>query len=211
MTCVIDHACFTVGIGMPRKAAKTDANAAVEGKRYPLNMRTTFELRRDLEVAAKASGRSLAQEAEYRLERSFLGQQGVFDAMEFRYGQGTAGILLILGDLMNLIGMSTLVAASNSEKSREWWNNKYAFDQAKKGVDVILSALEPDGDIESPTSAAGSELYVKQFGERQAKSLLDAITSETRPDEARQARIVPLLGKTLTNRIRQALRGTKSK
>ena len=166
---------------MPRKAAKTDANAAVEGKRYPLNMRTTFELRRDLEVAAKASGRSLAQEAEYRLERSFLGQQGVFDAMEFGYGRGTAGILLILGDLMNLIGMSTLVAASNSEKSREWWNNKYAFDQAKKGVDVILSALEPDGGIKSPISAPGSELYVKQFGERQAKSLLDAITSETRP------------------------------
>jgi hypothetical protein len=166
-------------IAMPRKAAKTDANAAVEGKRYPLNMRTTFELRRDLEVAAKASGRSLAQEAEYRLERSFLGQQGVFDAMEFGYGRGT--------------------------------DNKYAFDQAKKGVDVILSALEPDGGIESPISAPGSELYVKQFGERQAKSLLDAITSETRPDEARQGRIVPLLGKTLTNRIRQALRGTKSK
>ena len=116
------------------------------------------------------------------MERSFLGQQGVFDAMEFGYGLGTAGILLILGDLMNLIGMSTLVAASNSEKSREWWNNNYAFDQAKKGVDVILSALEPDGGIESPISAPGSELYVKQFGERQAKSLLDAITSE-RPSQ----------------------------
>ena len=38
---------------MPRKAAKTDANAAVEGKRYPLNMRTTFELRRDLEVRSQ--------------------------------------------------------------------------------------------------------------------------------------------------------------
>ena len=88
---------------MPRKAAKTDPNAAVEGKRYPLNMRTTFELRRNLEAAATASGRSLAQEAEYRLERSFLSQQVMFEAMEFGYGQGTAGILLILGDLMNLL------------------------------------------------------------------------------------------------------------
>lgn len=195
---------------MPRKAAKTDPKAAVEGKRYPLNMRTTFELRRNLEAAATASGRSLAQEAEYRLERSFLSQQVLFDAMEFGYGQGTAGILLILGDLMNLIGMSTLLAASTLERSREWWNDKYAFDQAKRGFEVILSALEPEGDIELPTSAPGSELYFKQFGERQAKSLLDAITSETRPDVARQRRIVPLLGKTITNRIRQALRRTKS-
>src|SRR5262245_43687158 len=122
---------------MPRKAAKSDPRAAMEGKRYPLNMRTTFELRRDVEAAATASGRSLAQEAEYRLERSYLRQQGMVDAMEFGYGQGSAGILLILGDLMNLIGMSTLVATSNTEGSREWWNNKYAFDQAKKGFDVI--------------------------------------------------------------------------
>jgi hypothetical protein len=172
-------------------------------------MRTTFEVRRNLEAAAKVSGRSLAQEAEYRLERSFLGQQLMFDAMEFGYGEGTAGILLILGDLMNLIRASTLGATGDA--SREWWNNKYAFDQAKKGIDVILSALEPGGEIELPTSSPGSDVYFKLFGERQAKSLLDAITSETRPDIARQRRIVPLLGRTLTNRIRKSIRGTKAR
>lgn len=41
------------------------------GKRYPLNMRTTRELRERIEAAATASGRSLVQEVEYRLERSF--------------------------------------------------------------------------------------------------------------------------------------------
>jgi hypothetical protein len=34
-------------------------------------MRTTFEIRSKLETAAAASGRSLAQEAEFRIERSF--------------------------------------------------------------------------------------------------------------------------------------------
>lgn len=53
---------------MPRRAKK--AAAGSEGKRYPLNIRTTFELRRDLERAASNSGRSLAQEAETRLEIS---------------------------------------------------------------------------------------------------------------------------------------------
>jgi len=51
---------------MPRKA-KTP-----EGKRYPLNMRTTRELRDQIEAAAHLSGRSLVQEVEYRLEQSFV-------------------------------------------------------------------------------------------------------------------------------------------
>ena len=40
-------------------------------KRYPLNMRTTREVREKLEKAAAELGRSLAQEVEFRLERSF--------------------------------------------------------------------------------------------------------------------------------------------
>ena len=43
-----------------------------DAKRHPLNMRTTKALRDSLEEAAADSGRSLAQEVEYRLERSFL-------------------------------------------------------------------------------------------------------------------------------------------
>src|SRR5262245_1026813 len=45
------------------------------GKRYPLNMRTTKELRDKIEEAAMASGRSLVQEVEFRLERSFQQQE----------------------------------------------------------------------------------------------------------------------------------------
>ena len=41
------------------------------GKRYPMNMRTTRELRERIIAAAHASGRSLVAEVEYRLERSF--------------------------------------------------------------------------------------------------------------------------------------------
>ena len=42
-----------------------------EGKKVPLNMRTTREIRTRLEDAAKASGRSLAHEVEYRLDQTF--------------------------------------------------------------------------------------------------------------------------------------------
>ena len=44
-----------------------------QGKRVPLNMRTTKELREKMEAAAVASGRSIAQEVEHRLEQSFQG------------------------------------------------------------------------------------------------------------------------------------------
>jgi len=51
---------------MPPKSKRV-----LPGKRYPLNMRTTKELRDKIEEAAMASGRSLVQEVEFRLERSF--------------------------------------------------------------------------------------------------------------------------------------------
>jgi hypothetical protein len=51
---------------MPRTIKGSDG-----GKRYPLNMRTTREMRERLEASARASGRSLAQEVEIRLEQSF--------------------------------------------------------------------------------------------------------------------------------------------
>jgi TraY domain len=50
-----------------------------QAKRHPLNMRTTEAMRRRLEQAAEASGRSLVQEVEHRLERTFT-QDEAFEA-----------------------------------------------------------------------------------------------------------------------------------
>jgi hypothetical protein len=199
-----------MGRVMPRKAVKTEARGAAEGKRYPLNMRTTFELRSNLEAAAAASGRSLAQEAEFRLERSFLGRQVMSDAMELAYGRGAAGMLLVIGEIMNLAHITAYAATSNFRDSHEWWNNPYAFDQTKKGIDVVFDALKPEGKIEIPTPVKGSRPHHEHFGELQAMSLLDGITSEERPDIERQRRLRPLLGDVLVKRIRKALKGKVS-
>jgi hypothetical protein len=43
----------------------------VPGERTPLGLRVTAELKENLEQAAIQSGRSLSQEAELRLEKSF--------------------------------------------------------------------------------------------------------------------------------------------
>lgn len=62
---------------MPPKRKSTKLG---DGKRYPLNMRTTKHLRDHLERAADESGRSLAQEVEYRLERSFEREAVIIEA-----------------------------------------------------------------------------------------------------------------------------------
>ena len=61
---------------MPRTLRRAGA-----GKRHPLNMRTTATIREQLEAAANVNGRSLAQEVEARLERSFH-QEHVFGSRE---------------------------------------------------------------------------------------------------------------------------------
>ena len=43
-----------------------------QGKRAQLNVRVTDELKNNMDAAAKASGRSVAQEVEFRLEQSFM-------------------------------------------------------------------------------------------------------------------------------------------
>jgi hypothetical protein len=45
--------------------------APVEGERVPLGLRVTAEAKRKLAAAAIKSGRSISQEAELRIERSF--------------------------------------------------------------------------------------------------------------------------------------------
>lgn len=64
-------------IEMPRtiSAKSSPARSRKQGKRYPLNMRTTKETRDRLEAAARASGRSLAQEVEYLVGRALLNEE----------------------------------------------------------------------------------------------------------------------------------------
>ena len=52
---------------------------AGEGKRYPLSLRTTREIREVIEREAIMSGRSLAQEAEYRIQKSFADERAKYE------------------------------------------------------------------------------------------------------------------------------------
>jgi hypothetical protein len=71
-----------------------------KGKRYAIGIRTTKELRDLLQKAADSSGRSLAQEIEFRLERSFGDSQHLFLGLEAAFGRELAALTLLLGIAM---------------------------------------------------------------------------------------------------------------
>ena len=99
-----------------------------EGKRHPLNMRTTKEIRDRLEAAATASGRSLAQEVEFRLEAWFsnekkneLTHQVLMDNIYEQFG----GIHIY--SLMKLLAGALRLIEEQTKKS--WLNDSETYDQ----------------------------------------------------------------------------------
>ena len=67
-----------------------------EGKRTPLNMRTTRGLRERLGREAADSGRSLAQEVEFRLDQSFRDEDALIEAFG---GRDTYDVLRVMGSV----------------------------------------------------------------------------------------------------------------
>jgi hypothetical protein len=99
---------------MPRLSVSGD------GKKAPLNMRTTPQLRAKLEAAAAASGRSLVQEVEYRLEVSFAGD---------------ASIGARFASLQRMIDLALRVASSDSNADRV----------AQRAISIICEAFFKGG------------------------------------------------------------------
>jgi len=135
---------------MPRRAEKTSRRGAVAGKRYPVNIRTTFDVRSQLEAAAAASGRSLAQEAEFRIEQTFAAERSLIEALNFNYGPELAFMVQAIGEAMKLASTAGFYAARNPEDARRWWDNPYAFAQVMQAADAVLESMKPSGDPSPP-------------------------------------------------------------
>jgi hypothetical protein len=136
---------------MPRRAEKTSRRAAVKGKRYPVNIRTTFDVRTQLEAAAAASGRSLAQEAEFRIEQTFAAEKSLIEALNFNYGPELAFMVQAIGEAMKAAGGTAgFYVADKPEDARRWWDHPYSFAQAMQAARTVLDAMKPAGDPKLP-------------------------------------------------------------
>ena len=128
---------------MPRKSPA----AKGRGKRYPLNMRTTKEVRELLERVAAASGRSLAQQAEHMIQSS-LKDELLFAALG---GSGAGSVirplLFFLGSLDSRIG--------------DWRGNPAVADAMHQAIGLIGEAAFS----EDPLSKERQQEFLKSFYE----------------------------------------------
>jgi hypothetical protein len=100
-----------------------------KAKRHPLGIRTTRELKDLLQRAADSAGRSVAQEVELRLERSF-------DADAALGGARTAAVLRAIAGV---------ICAAWRGAADEWLDNPAArrtmFNQVKRHLDLMHTHL----------------------------------------------------------------------
>jgi hypothetical protein len=187
------------------------------GKRYPLNMRTTKEMRDRLEQAAAVAGRSLAQEVEFRLERSFFEYDVMFGGLELTYGPRLAGVLLMLGEGIkrSCQASNILIETSSTQVSAvtkflafpgSWINMPFVFDQAVQCANALLEALRPPGLVELPASIVPEGSDLKDLGKIVASLVANEVLSdvETTEMDKRAQTIQKLLG-PVGSRLRQRL------
>ncbi len=134
-----------------------------DGERVALSLRMTPALKRRLDAAAEKGGRSLSQEAEVRLERSFDHQDLLSEVLTIAYGKELAGILMFLGGTM-LFTDSYYQAESNRDRPNPrasykgaWAPSPDGYDQCVQAALAVLEALRPAG-APNTTSAAGIEV-----------------------------------------------------
>jgi hypothetical protein len=125
-----------------------------------LSKHRTFRVRGELDgqlaQAAAASGRSVSEEIEYRLERSFADDGSLLGTLNLAYGRELAGLMWVLVETMKDAGKAAGgLATLSAQGSNRWWNNPFAYAQAAEAAKAILTAFRPPGEPLTPDAFPG--------------------------------------------------------
>lgn len=122
-----------------------------DGRRHSLNTRTTKQLRDRLEAAATASGRSLAQEVEARLEKSFA-EEDI--------------LLRVFGTPHDMLLLRTIAAALSQIQGTTgtlWSRDRETLRQCQMAVEQILFAIWGGSRRDHPRK---SQAYIDKIDAR---------------------------------------------
>lgn len=124
------------------------------GKRVSLGLRVTPEMKKKLDAAAEANGRSQSQEAELRLARSFDRVDLLGEVLALAFGERLAGLLIMLGIVMADQGRRI------TDRKRDWTSDSVAYDAAVFAAMRLLDCGRPDGSKASVSDydIAGQEV-----------------------------------------------------
>jgi hypothetical protein len=183
-------------IGRPSTAPRS-------GERIGMSLRVTPDIKQRLERSALETGRSLSQEAELRLERSFRDDDLLPQLMAAAYGEKLAAVLMIVGAAMAEAGRTAGFQETRTpEGAVEWFDRPVAYDQAAQAAKAVLGTLAPEGDVRPPRGKPVLPLLL--FGDSFANTFLSLATGQLEmPTRARWAEVVrSMLGNDLINRIK---------
>ena len=173
-----------------------------------MGLKVTSDIKKRLDNAARASGRTQSQEAEARLERSFDHQELLPQVLGLTYGRQLAAMLLMLGDAMKATGESAGFSATAVrpsailEGTQKWFDIPYAYDQAVRAANRILEALRPAGDPQTPKHMRGTEgeLHLGDVAERLGERVAAGVSGSGGVREVRRSG-------TMTKNVRGRITG----
>lgn len=119
------------------------------GQKATLGIRATPELKERLDKAAKRNDRSLSQEAELRLERSFDRGALIDEVLQLAYGKPLAGLIRAIADGMHIVGSGVGFQYSGFQPHgrSDWTEIPYAYERARRVAVDILERARPAGKI----------------------------------------------------------------
>lgn len=138
-----------------------------KGDKVQMSIRLPPDIRLKLQHATSRNGRSLSNEAEYRIERSFDRESLMLEVLTLRYGRPLAGLVSIIAETMQhsletfgILGASS-EALTPKTQDEDWLLDPYAFGQMMQAVSEVLAHLKPSGS-DAPSAAMTEALHEAQ-------------------------------------------------
>ena len=180
--------------GRPRK---TPIKA---GEKVQLGVRVSPARRAQLDKAARQSGRSLTQEAEARIERSFDRQELLPEALTLAYGPQLAGLLMVIGRAMSDAGSyAGFLSDSSVAQTKQWLENPYGYREAENALSLVMECFRPSADVVVPKVAQQimDKTGMKTWGAGFATGVLSSIAGRSATLTYKQFAdtVRPLLGR----------------
>jgi hypothetical protein len=114
----------------------------------------------------------MAQEIEFRLERSFEDERRLVQVLELAFGRHVAAVMVMMGLAMR--EAAAKAEATSSSGQRPWLSNPYVFNQVFNAVIAVLIAVRPDGNP-TPRLPRGTDPLVRSGAQTIGKATADMV------------------------------------
>lgn len=148
-----------------------------------LSKNRTFRVRPQLDEqlteASLRAGRSVSEEIELRLERSFTKQATVLETLDLIYDRENIAIAMVFAELAHGLSLHASIVAmmrgkrEDSGEGSSWLDDPFLFDEFASTINLALEAMRPEGSVSSPSAngAFPADAQARQIGDLFEKSL----------------------------------------